>query len=1026
MKSLKIQGIALFMILLIVTFPLSSINVSATTSFTAYALDSQGTQNYRSSNDNTTFVAQIPGTGMAPSSVTVTASGYPTSIPFTSCSASGTNTLCTYTPPQTSWNPGEYDFLVSYQGTNVDVPVIVDDIAPNVTITTMHAGSSGSVSYSVQDFAYNTNANQCSGVNSVSFSLGGTKLNTTLLGLQPGNCIYQGTQTLQLPSTNGQQENFCIQATDNVGNSGTTCEPVVVDTQAPSVSGLILTDTSNNQINYISGSLGIPSAVLKFSMNEFNFSTGVADASAFATQQNLKSGMKSLPVVCSPSDCEGTCTCQVAIPSLDLPQGGNPTVHLYLNDSSGNYAESDLSTTLTQDNTAPILVSLTASQCGSNVLGPSNNTIVATLNEAGSGFNARKIYLNLVPVLGSGYDHVQANTCAQSGSQWICTWGTFPVLTTPSYGTNLAIDIASGSSDDAGNPVQYSPTTFFYANQPPSLNSSVILAAQSGTSSENIQAYPVSGGTVQVILTSLDNLPVSATADFSTVAYSSAQTVACTSVSNTSQTCTFPFIGPLYNGPLFNQQIPVALTDCVGNTNVVNIPINISVLSTTSNDYWTYSVGPQGPSQVDREFLSQFPQYVYIPIIAAGSSADTPISQTLDCSASNQTNLNYLGNSAALPNRLPVLFGDPSTTPYVQLLFQATTIPDSVPYSCTITTITRTQGGYISQPEYDNFTFNVSFYDSAYGTLDQAAQAKINAVKNEPLVSGGVIGDISSVFTFATNFCNAWAGIQYLLNGIDAAGTVLGAIADITGVLKGAAQGFQNTVMTPLHDWFGPPIPTTGTPAASPNTPTSFGDIVTKICKYVSCDNTFLPGVQDAINKYQGAALLQDANGKPQKVDVKSSLVLSMATLCIPGIIYNLQKARAIDCAYVVCMQQEVPKGVPPYECDFYRATDWCLYVFGEIFQIIPFNYFTQAVINYIKNAPSYAVSYGLNLAYTSWVLPALCGKTPDLAVSSACYLGQDLPRLISVIADLSNGKTWNTIKNGINANDVCGQIQWT
>ncbi|MCK5107402.1 MAG: hypothetical protein KAQ83_01630, partial [Nanoarchaeota archaeon] len=79
------------------------------------------------------------------------------------------------------------------------------------------------------------------------------------------------------------------------------------------------------------------------------------------------------------------------------------------------------------------------------------------------------------------------------------------------------------------------------------------------------------------------------------------------------------------------------------------------------------------------------------------------------------------------------------------------------------------------------------------------------------------------------------------------------------------------------------------------------------------------------------ANLLSMASPEP-----KDSLVTSVATLCLPGIVYNLEKARQIDCYYVYCMEQQVTGGTPPFVCTLQRHYAWCKFVWGEIWHLFP------------------------------------------------------------------------------------------
>ena len=68
------------------------------------------------------------------------------------------------------------------------------------------------------------------------------------------------------------------------------------------------------------------------------------------------------------------------------------------------------------------------------------------------------------------------------------------------------------------------------------------------------------------------------------------------------------------------------------------------------------------------------------------------------------------------------------------------------------------------------------------------------------------------------------------------------------------------------------------------------------------------------------------------------NIVLSTIGLCLPGIIYNVEKYRQIECRYVSCLENEVQAGVATIEsCRELKDYQQCKYVAGELFQLLPF-----------------------------------------------------------------------------------------
>ncbi|MCB9359499.1 hypothetical protein H6503_06215 [Candidatus Woesearchaeota archaeon] len=83
---------------------------------------------------------------------------------------------------------------------------------------------------------------------------------------------------------------------------------------------------------------------------------------------------------------------------------------------------------------------------------------------------------------------------------------------------------------------------------------------------------------------------------------------------------------------------------------------------------------------------------------------------------------------------------------------------------------------------------------------------------------------------------------------------------------------------------------------------------------------------------------------------IKESYILSTAFLCIPGIIYNLQKYRSIQCDYGYCLLTSAESGLPSFLCDDNKAYAECRYFYGPLMQFIPFAQFLSDVQRLIAN----------------------------------------------------------------------------
>ena len=125
-------------------------------------------------------------------------------------------------------------------------------------------------------------------------------------------------------------------------------------------------------------------------------------------------------------------------------------------------------------------------------------------------------------------------------------------------------------------------------------------------------------------------------------------------------------------------------------------------------------------------------------------------------------------------------------------------------------------------------------------------------------------------------------------------------------------------------------------------------------------------------------------------MDPQHSIILSAAFLCIPGIIYNLQKARVIDCMYISCLKM-TQYGMPLYLCTYQRAYGYCKFVYGELFAMLPLKAISQIFQNILKafSDPAELLGFALSLAcdYLWCTEPAPGPVVPGLSGQSARHV---------------------------------------
>lgn len=990
------EATAMFMILLVVSLPFCFAQEQF---LTVYSVSKDGTKDYRAPTDKTTVYAEIQETGVRASLINLITPG--ATIPFSTCKFESQKSICTYVFKEGLWPGGENPFQVYYKEA-ASGSIIVDNSTPVVSIVSLDSAEKIKVKYHVEERAYDSaDQSKCSGIRTVSFVLSGKTLKLLQLNLTPDTLCNYDSEIIELdaPTTKGISRSFCVEVTDNVGNKGTACQDIIVDKEPAKLSTVELINQDGKKINFVSSKLGpVFGAKIRFTLLDNSLSKVVADASEFTVDEDEKNNQRNVDVTssCSPTPCAGSCICEVPI-TLSLPAGGSPVLRLNVLDSSGNSAPLNSVVDVKADNTGPSVTSLVAKQCGSkNALGPTGNTLTATINEAESGLSSRKVIVDLSKVMKSNnFAQVYPYECKQTGSQWACKWGVFDINNILTTGDIVPIDVVYPSQDNAGNAIiPLADNKFFFDASAPVVINSSVYGASNVAFSGDISKYPVGGGTMTLTIEATDDLPLTATADFSKVSKVKKRTVTCTGTDK--QSCKFVEVGPLFNLELTDAEIPVEITDCVGNKIQTVQKVSISVLSKEGQqNLFEYSPGDIEPAKIDRPTLKFFDHSAYVPLTIT-SYAD-PISQQITSCAGNAAD--YLAFNLR-SQRLPEIVAGPSKTPYLKFKFQAgKTPPDSLTLNCTIKTIGRV-GGTIYVPEYDNIVVDAKFYENSMGSIDQALQNKIDNLKNSWLVKGKIIGMLDKWIGYASDFCGVY---HTLLN--------IALIISSTDEILGALQS------TPL---FMISMSARAADEANKGTLASISKVIDPLCNAIECKS--IPFVGKKINTFfenyvkKTVLFVREpikvskifggfgSSGTVKDLDVRDSLILSATTLCLPGVLSGLQRARAVECNYIYCVKTQVPNGVPPYLCDAVRASAMCQFVYGEIFQIVPFAHFADEMLGFVKQAVVHDPAFIFSIALTA------CRHSPWNHIAAACNIAATLSQIASKAASFSAAKSWKGV----------------
>ena len=174
----------------------------------------------------------------------------------------------------------------------------------------------------------------------------------------------------------------------------------------------------------------------------------------------------------------------------------------------------------------------------------------------------------------------------------------------------------------------------------------------------------------------------------------------------------------------------------------------------------------------------------------------------------------------------------------------------------------------------------------------------------------------------------------------------------------------------------------------------------------------------------------QDAMcGGNSGTNIKDSLLLSIVTLCLPGILEKIYDWNQIKCQEVQCMYEAVKNNLDPSFCSKTRAYQVCTTVIGEIFAIPP-----MAILEYYRKIIAQLLANPIGVAYAVTVTAArthmdTCiaegGCSAPIVFPSAVLLTvNDISALIQRFKDmLENGFFPPGVKDQPNYCDGIGDI---
>jgi len=663
-------------------------------------------------------------------------------------------------------------------------------------------------------------------------------------------------------------------------------------------------------------------------------------------------------------------------------------------DDLGNTVSQKLTCTIVSDTSPPEAISMSTgftSGDGTPLLGI-QGTLTVLFREKGM---ARSEAFLDTHNLGLGIR--RADFCEPLGADWACRWKLPANVPAGRYSAT----VVTSTRDDLGNQLQAPASyAFDYDSTPPSITGGPrisIFHANNDYGDKLVHGdvieveYDVSGAYGGVANVS----------DFGAATLVPASCDA--------STCTFAFTVERSGG--FTGKALMRITDDAGNFVEQTRQFEVfDVLDEPNPNYWKSSVTCT-PKVLDRSSTVLVNHQVYCRIKLTPYSNEkkvevvaTGMGPWKQCTGDIQT-------SVAAPPEL-INNGYKSREPYMRVLLPTREFPEAqFNLTCPMYILTQVGDGFTSYPETENVTMQIAFGDSPIGSMSENIDEKIEEAVDDAQRFGKWLDALNKFFDVANKICQLRQMFWNIAAALEVIHVTMSALSISTKFLGAPVEPGRQAWCQAKEQY----VTFLGKPGQG------IDSFLQPFCGFLNCqqvnteltgpiDTDIVPGATEFVNQ-QGEGPIAGEPGQPPIINVKDSIVWSVATLCVPGIIYNVDKYRQIQCRYATCLKREVKdSGVPISVCEDEKAYLTCAYVWGQAFAAIPYTAITQYWINTVKEWLSnpFAALAALIGAFCE----AHCGTSYG-TINIGCSFAKVFESVGRVIDDVQSVKTDDFFKVG-------------
>ena len=258
----------------------------------------------------------------------------------------------------------------------------------------------------------------------------------------------------------------------------------------------------------------------------------------------------------------------------------------------------------------------------------------------------------------------------------------------------------------------------------------------------------------------------------------------------------------------------------------------------------------------------------------------------------------------------------------------------TVDYTCKLRVFSKVGTSALSSAEIQDVPVEVSFAYSELGSVDENLAKKIKDVRESDFMKFAdtlatvdialkwinYVVNIAQILVSVNEFINIWSELDKAKADI-VEKLPLGQAAGIA-LRGGCFAKVTNTKYT--WDW----LKYIQVPAEILNCNPNENSALGNLGWYGKWQRTVL----ESYNLASGRGVL----GIPA-TNLYENLYASSIGLCVPGIIYNINKAREIHCRKIICYGREVPAGIATVDaCDKLYDLQMCEFVYGPLLDLSP------------------------------------------------------------------------------------------